>query len=618
MPNWVLWKYERIGDRQTKIPYQINGRKAKSNSPGTWTTFEEAVEASADFDGIGWCVPLDGPVYYWGFDADDAIDPDTGEFKTWENAPVQPEELLELASYAEITPSRAGFRVMAKCEFPVPSGQHEVAFGPRNPKTGKIPGIEMYSKGRFFTFTGDVVEGAPQTVENRSEQIRALHSRLFPRTSSNPQPPHSPADLIPQANDKKEQLVWELLGGHIPGTPRNDLTVGMMGVLVSNGWDRGDIEDVLKLLIAAFNDQDSSYDAERTITKQLKELDRLYGRQAANQVLPGFKYLERTLTAEALQKVRTLVAGDSRCSAETSGVKSTLALIRNQPPESFEHQEIKYLIEPEVPKGALVLVTGAPGSGKSTLVMHWSMQMALAGNEVLYLDRDNPLFIAQERIERFGGKTVDGLMYWGLWTKDAHGEPLEPPYPDSDFLKEAVRQMKNPVVVFDTFATFSNGDENDNAVVGATFKRLRHLTNLGATVLVIHHKGKNAASKYRGASAMEGAVDAGVEVVGTVEEGQLTRIEVRTFKTRIGDGKPIVYGMRDGIPHRETATFQEVLLDLARRNPGTSKERFEEIARDAGFRRSTIRDFIEHAIVAGQLKYESRKLYVKAKEAVEV
>jgi KaiC/GvpD/RAD55 family RecA-like ATPase len=312
------------------------------------------------------------------------------------------------------------------------------------------------------------------------------------------------------------------------------------------------------------------------------------------------------------------VGGDSRRLEETSSVKSTLALIRNQPPESFEHQEIKYLIEPEVPKGALVLITGAPGSGKSTLVMHWSMQMALAGNEVLYLDRDNPLFIAQERIERFGGKTVDGLMYWGLWSKDANGEPLEPPYPDSDFLKEAVRQMQNPVLVFDTFATFSNGDENDNAVVGATFKRLRHLTNLGATVLVIHHKGKNAASKYRGASAMEGAVDAGVEVVGTVEEGQLTRIEVQTFKTRIGDGKPIVYGMRDGIPHRETATFQEVLLDLARRNPGISKEKFEEAARDAGFRRSTIRDFIDHAIVAGQLKYESRKLYVKAKQSVGV
>jgi RecA-family ATPase len=150
------------------------------------------------------------------------------------------------------------------------------------------------------------------------------------------------------------------------------------------------------------------------------------------------------------------------------------------------------------------------------------------------------LFLAQDRIERFGGKTIDGLMYWGLWNRDATGDPLEPPYPDSEFLVEAVKKMKNPVIVFDTFATFSDCDENDNTAVGKVFKRFRHLTNLGATIIVIHHKGKNAASKYRGASAMEGAVDAGVEVVGTVEEGQLTRMEVQTFKTRIGDGKPII------------------------------------------------------------------------------
>jgi hypothetical protein len=376
----------------------------------------------------------------------------------------------------------------------------------------------MYCKGRFFTFTGAVMEGSPQTVETRSEEIRELHSRLFPRKErpkTKPKPSgnsceaqlsHASTAPTPQATDTKQQLVWEALAGHLPDTPRNDLTVGIMGVLVTNGWDRGDIEEMVNLLVAGFNQSAPSYDVAGTIAKQLTELDRLYARKASNQVIPGFKFLERTLTSDAIQKVRTLVAGGSRCLAETSAVESTLALIRNQPPESFERQEIKYLIEPEVPKGALVLVTGAPGSGKSTLVMHWSIQMAQAGNEVLYLDRDNPLFIAQERVERFGGTTVDGLMYWGLWTKDAHGEPLEPPYPDSAFLKEAVRQMKNPVVVFDTFATFSSGDENDNAVVGATFKRLRHLTNLGATVLVIHHKGKNAASKYRGASAMEGAV----------------------------------------------------------------------------------------------------------------
>lgn len=611
MPNWVVWKYEVVNGRTTKVPYQTNGRRAKSNDPRTWTEFDEVVAASAKFDGIGWCVPLEGDVYYWGIDVDDAIDPITNEIRIWEDAPIQPKDILELATYSEVTPSGAGFRAIGKANFPVPAGQKKKEFGERNPVTGKIPGIEMYCTGRFFTFTGNIIPGAPQTVEEQSELIRQLHSKLFPVE----QAPKFPATISQQMRstptDTKERLVWELLTGQIPNSSRNDLTVGIIGLLVSTNWDRADIEEVVKLLVAAFNDADPSYDMEATIRKQLKELDTLYDRQANRQALPGYTFLARTITPNAIQNVRAILTGTGSSRVPSSDVEGTLTLIRNQPPESFERQEIKYLIEPEIPRGALVLITGNPGCGKSTLVMHWSIQMAQEGNEVLYLDRDNPLFIAQERIERFGGNTVNGLMYWGLWNKHANGDPLEPPYPESEFLVEAVKKMKNPVLVFDTFAAFSEGDENDNAVVGKIFKRFRHLTNLGATVLVIHHKGKNAASKYRGASAMEGAVDAGVEVIGTIEEGLLTRIEVQTFKTRIGDGKPIVYGMKGGIPYRQTATIADRLLDHIRRHPGLTKEKFEEAARNAGFRRGTIRDFIDHGIVSGALRYEKRKLSVK-------
>jgi hypothetical protein len=114
---------------------------------------------------------------------------------------------------------------------------------------------------------------------------------------------------------------------------------------------------------------------------------------------------------------------------------------------------------------------------------------------------------------------------------------------------------------------------------------------------------------------MEGAVDAGIKVVGTIEEGKLTRIEVETFKTRIGDGRPILYGMRDGIPRRETATFTDILFDLVRRNPGLSKDKFEEVAKKSGFRRSTVREFLDNGIVSGRLKYEKCKLYAKVKDA---
>lgn len=133
----------------------------------------------------------------------------------------------------------------------------------------------------------------------------------------------------------------------------------------------------------------------------------------------------------------------------------------------------------------------------------------------------------------------------------------------------------------------------------------------------MHHTGKNAESNSRGASSMEGAVDAGIKVVGTIEEGKLTRIEVETFKTRIGDGKPIVYGMRDGIPKRETATFTDALFDLVRRHPGLSKEKFEDVGKESGFRRSTVRDFIDAGVVSGKLKYEKCKLVLMPKDQLD-
>jgi hypothetical protein len=148
MPNWVLWKKETVNGRPTKVPYQPNGWKAKSNTPATWSTFSEVLEtlqASDEFSGVGLCVPLEGPEYIWGWDFDDAIDPDTGEFKEWrldsgELAPIQPTDGAKLGSYAEITPSGAGFRVLHIAKSPVPTGKKR-EFGQRNPKTATFTDI---------------------------------------------------------------------------------------------------------------------------------------------------------------------------------------------------------------------------------------------------------------------------------------------------------------------------------------------------------------------------------------------------------------------------------------------------------------------------------------------
>jgi len=172
--------------------------------------------------------------------------------------------------------------------------------------------------------------------------------------------------------------------------------------------------------------------------------------------------------------------------------------------------------------------------------------------------------------------------------------------------------MNSPVIVIDTLATFSGCDENDNTAVGNMFKHLRALTNIGATVIIIHHTTKNGESNYRGASSMEGAVDCGLKITANIEEGLINTIEVNMFKSRLGDGKPILYRMVNDLPERMTSTTTEFLMQLLEQNPGLTKEKFEDVARKANYKRLTVREFIEHGQVGGTIIYRNHQLYVKA------
>ena len=43
VPRWIVWRYDFIDGRWTKIPFRADGRgKAKSNDPATWSTFDAA------------------------------------------------------------------------------------------------------------------------------------------------------------------------------------------------------------------------------------------------------------------------------------------------------------------------------------------------------------------------------------------------------------------------------------------------------------------------------------------------------------------------------------------------------------------------------------------------
>lgn len=143
-PQWVCWRYERTKKgKPTKVPYNArSGQKASTTDPGTWSAFLAAYDAwqhskdtSNPYAGIGFVLNDD----YTVIDLDHCISVETGKPNEWAQAIID-----RMNSYTEISPSGTGIHIIAKGK--VPSGV-------------KRPHIEMYSKGRYITMSGNLFEG---------------------------------------------------------------------------------------------------------------------------------------------------------------------------------------------------------------------------------------------------------------------------------------------------------------------------------------------------------------------------------------------------------------------------------------------------------------------------
>ncbi len=124
------------------------GAPAKSNDPTTWSDFQTAVDAVEKYNcnGVGFMFSND--CGFVGVDIDHCYDPVT---KCFNEAAT---EILALQNtYAEFSPSGTGVHIWYKGTKPSAAS--------RNAATG----VEMYDCGRYFTVTGDALEGASETIE---------------------------------------------------------------------------------------------------------------------------------------------------------------------------------------------------------------------------------------------------------------------------------------------------------------------------------------------------------------------------------------------------------------------------------------------------------------------
>jgi putative DNA primase/helicase len=108
--QWVLWRCVRRGGKSTKVPYQTNGKTAKTDDSQTWNAFDVVLgawsKASARYQGIGF-VFADSDEFA-GIDLDNCID-DQGRLKDW----VRPVIEQFRDTYSEISPSARGIKIWA-------------------------------------------------------------------------------------------------------------------------------------------------------------------------------------------------------------------------------------------------------------------------------------------------------------------------------------------------------------------------------------------------------------------------------------------------------------------------------------------------------------------------
>jgi len=164
--QWICWRLEpdETSGKDNKTPYcPLNGKKASSTNPETWTDCETALAAKEQYlyTGVGFVFVKDGGIV--GIDIDHCLDPATGEPNQ-----IAADILAMLPpTYIEISPSGTGLHIFLRGEMP--------EGGCKNTKTG----VEMYGHSRYFTMTGNPYKGCASIIAEDGGALRKIHAAFI-------------------------------------------------------------------------------------------------------------------------------------------------------------------------------------------------------------------------------------------------------------------------------------------------------------------------------------------------------------------------------------------------------------------------------------------------------
>jgi hypothetical protein len=521
LPLWLVWAYEQhAGDAKPRKVPQYSGGGRRVGDLGRLTTFAAAKDAAAKrgLDGVGFAPTAGAGVVALDFDncvVDGKVD----------------QTVLDLVQgiYAEYSPSGNGVRAFFMGD-PGLLG---------NRKSHGLPfGIEAFSTTGFVTVTGRMLDhidllGLEDVVAPLPPRVIDYFQTRFGTANAIPASDDFMAGYEPRLGLTLEQMM-KVVNALDPDIGREDwIKVGMALHHECEGDDTG---------FEIWNDWSSAggkYPTEEALRDQWESFTRRMGPGRKQVTMAsairlakeaGLHWPLQPSASDITARVEAIVNASEgytgkysfRCPAELASAPAT-----------------RWLIKRVLPAADLIVLFGASGAGKSFVALDMAAHIAQGIPWRGMRTREGRVaYIAAEG----GGGMGNRLKAYAVHNQielaslDLRILTAAPNFLDADDITEVVAALcavgDVAMIIVDTFAQVTPGaNENGAEDMGRALRNARMLREVsGATVMLVHHAGKDASRGARGWSGIKAAADAEIEVVRH-EHGR----EIRVTKMKDGD-----------------------------------------------------------------------------------
>jgi hypothetical protein len=444
-----------VCSRDGKPINPATGRNANCNDPATWGDFHRAWNQRKKFGAVAFAVTEQSGIV--GIDLDDCSNPATGELTSEAKAICS-----ALNTYTEASPSGTGLRLFVRGTIQ---------------RSRKRKGVEIYNTAKFLTVTGNRLEQYPATVEHRQSELDELFAKYFPADNGHAVNGESVlgdwhADPSYTIDTKKlfrrfphAQEILETGNGY---ASQSEADLALANYAVRAGYSAADTADLL-----------------------------VQSRANAGDEPKHRGYYEQTVKAAFGSKLAKVVSDP---------ITSTLA------DAQAALGGIEFLM-PGIPLAMASGVIGAPGDGKSALVMGGMIKPVTTGCD--FPNGPNTAGPGHVILVPTEGLGIDAqrAANWGIPAERILLPFADDPLATADITKPdhlerlatIQKQYSVKLIVLDSLRGSHDTDENSSRIA----KLVQGLGTLaessGAAVVIVHHARKTFADEEISANSSRGS-----------------------------------------------------------------------------------------------------------------